>query len=622
MFDRRRAAYLEVMKLLASKLGPLRNKVVLVGGMVAGLLITDLSGADVRATDDIDLVIEATTYSDYTHVQDQLRDLGFQNVQEGPSCRFRIGALVVDIMPTNGTYLGFNSAWYPEIMENFDKLDLGDGIELKTVTAPLFLCTKFDAFNDRGSHDFMASEDIEDIVGVIEGRVELFREITHSANDVRDYLKSQFLLLLESNAFFDALPGALRSQTKEREALFSSRLKLLVAYAANRHWSLLEHPADLFSAHEFAYRGPERPRRLTRKQHELIAPAMRVLSNRFTVIQVELSNTYPNSSPLIKACDRAGREFGRFKSAMDDEFYRALKVDEPSPYYGSKGSDVPLAEFLDDEIRIIAAEMRLLGEDLRQYYPVAGTKVGRSWEKLANALDLLEHELLQGHAPRQRKRAYYEAKMSDQAKTAVIAAAGALKQTQTQKQKGDFLGHECEWCRPLEEKNGIPVLPAYAEAPSRIGRRYQLNVWCKYCWKFHLHGADKDGYPVDETITTHRSAHCHYHDVLGWYENGYYIRCIGLLTDEIVKAHRPFLPTRGKHIRQLKEETRRKRSEAYLHGDRALCGVCVESDDEDRTWVASAVRGGRGRYLANCSRCNGLINVTRLELNLLEPDET
>jgi hypothetical protein len=53
----------------------------------------------------------------------------------------------------------------------------------------------------------MASHDLEDIINLVDGRVELFDEIAQSTVELRKYLTAQCKTLLSTPAFLDALPG-------------------------------------------------------------------------------------------------------------------------------------------------------------------------------------------------------------------------------------------------------------------------------------------------------------------------------------------------------------------------------------------------------------------------------
>ena len=50
---------------VAECLGPLRQKVVFLGGAATGLFITDEAAPEVRATKDVDIIVEILSRSDY-----------------------------------------------------------------------------------------------------------------------------------------------------------------------------------------------------------------------------------------------------------------------------------------------------------------------------------------------------------------------------------------------------------------------------------------------------------------------------------------------------------------------------------------------------------------------------
>ena len=57
----------------------------------------------------MDAVTELSSYREYAALSEQLRGLGFNEDQsEGaPICRWRAGALTLDVMPDNESILGF-----------------------------------------------------------------------------------------------------------------------------------------------------------------------------------------------------------------------------------------------------------------------------------------------------------------------------------------------------------------------------------------------------------------------------------------------------------------------------------------------------------------------------------
>ena len=56
---------LAMVKQVAGLLGPLRKEVVFLGGAATGLLITDEAAPKVRATKDVDVIVEILSKSDY-----------------------------------------------------------------------------------------------------------------------------------------------------------------------------------------------------------------------------------------------------------------------------------------------------------------------------------------------------------------------------------------------------------------------------------------------------------------------------------------------------------------------------------------------------------------------------
>lgn len=186
------------------QLGDLTNKLVLVGGCTTGLLITDSARPPARATMDVDLIVEALSIASYYKVQDELRWQGFKEDAE-LSCRWRLGRLVIDVMPTDARILGFTNRWYQRASERSEHQTLPSGRVLRVISSPLFVATKLEAFHGRGQGDYGASHDIEDIVAVVDGRSELIDDIAQADADVRQYLEEEVDDLLSDIRFTSTL---------------------------------------------------------------------------------------------------------------------------------------------------------------------------------------------------------------------------------------------------------------------------------------------------------------------------------------------------------------------------------------------------------------------------------
>jgi len=151
------------------------SEIVFVGGQVAELLITSPGASRIRPTDDVDVVVRATTQVEYSKVCERLRALGLENDsgEDAPICRWKTAnGLKLDVMPLDEGVLGFGSRWYPAVVEHAVPHQLSDNLTIMVPTAPLFLATKWEAFLGRGQSDYLGSHDLEDIIAVVAGRAE------------------------------------------------------------------------------------------------------------------------------------------------------------------------------------------------------------------------------------------------------------------------------------------------------------------------------------------------------------------------------------------------------------------------------------------------------------------
>jgi len=197
------------MELVAQALGDLREQLVFVGGCAVDMLLTDAAAAPSRVTYDVDLVAQVAALSGYHKLEKEFARLGFKRdtSEDAPICRWRLGNLEVDLMPTDTNILGFANRWYPLAMQTAQSVELPNAMMIRLIAAPVFVATKFEAFADRGRGDFLGSHDLEDIVNVMDGRPELIDEIAASSVELRHYLSEQCASLLTMPKFGDSLQG-------------------------------------------------------------------------------------------------------------------------------------------------------------------------------------------------------------------------------------------------------------------------------------------------------------------------------------------------------------------------------------------------------------------------------
>ena len=191
------------IKAVYNALQHLKDQVVFVGGATVALYVDQMAD-EARPTDDVDVVIEIWTYKDYAAIEEQLRNIGFENDREsGIICRYRVKGIIVDIMPTGEEVLGFRNKWYADGYKNSIDYMLDERCTVRIFSLPYFIASKLDAFTDRGHNDGRISTDFEDIVYVLEYRRSVWNDLENSPDEVKAYLQTTFKKLLDNPFFFE-----------------------------------------------------------------------------------------------------------------------------------------------------------------------------------------------------------------------------------------------------------------------------------------------------------------------------------------------------------------------------------------------------------------------------------
>jgi predicted nucleotidyltransferase len=210
----------QMLAAAVEKLVPLLDRIVFVGGCATGLLITDPGASPVRPTLDVDAIIDLASYAQFADLENRLQDLGFQpsHVEGAPICRWTHQDLVLDLMPTDSSILGFSNRWYHMALQNSETTRIGTH-KIRLITAPYFLATKLEALHGRGQHDYRLSRDLEDIVTVIDGRPEIVNEVQETEDRLRQYLSDELSTLLADRNFMESLPGHLLPDAASQQRL-------------------------------------------------------------------------------------------------------------------------------------------------------------------------------------------------------------------------------------------------------------------------------------------------------------------------------------------------------------------------------------------------------------------
>jgi predicted nucleotidyltransferase len=225
-------ANLRMLRQVAKRLEPLLDRLVFLGGCTTALLMTDVAPPDVRVTDDVDVIVEVLSRTDYWKLEEQLRECGcVQDVAEEITCRWILDGLKLDVRPTDERILGFGNRWHSDAIKWADSVSIGDGLVIRVVKPAYFIATKLEAFFGRGNLDYRGSHDLEDIVTVIDGRVELVEELSEAASELRDYVSATFASFLAEKDFQESLAGHMPPDpaSQNRLPILWQRLKDIAA---------------------------------------------------------------------------------------------------------------------------------------------------------------------------------------------------------------------------------------------------------------------------------------------------------------------------------------------------------------------------------------------------------
>jgi Nucleotidyl transferase AbiEii toxin, Type IV TA system len=211
---------LKMLEQAIEHLGQLLDEVVFVGGATVELWVTDEAAPEFRPTTDIDVIVEVTTRSQYYRFEERIRNAGFENDDASRViCRFRHpeSKLVLDVMPTEASILGFENRWQKRAFPHAILAPLPNGKTIRAIPPAFLAATKLEAFLTRGRDDFLASRDFSDLVTLIDGREELLEDVAAAPGELQAYVGEQFLHLSMHRDFDRGLEGALPSSSESRD---------------------------------------------------------------------------------------------------------------------------------------------------------------------------------------------------------------------------------------------------------------------------------------------------------------------------------------------------------------------------------------------------------------------
>lgn len=202
-----------IVAAVARDVEPLLDNFVFVGGVATALLITDRAAATAPATDDVDVVVDVATRSEYERLNERLRELGLRHdtSEHAPICRWITPSAGVrlDVMPADADIIGFSNPWYGDVLETAREHRLEGGLSLRLTAPPAHLAAKWSAYRSRGADDPLASRDLEDIVMLVSGRPVIVEEVADARPKLRKWVARQTATFLDSDQADYVLRGHL-----------------------------------------------------------------------------------------------------------------------------------------------------------------------------------------------------------------------------------------------------------------------------------------------------------------------------------------------------------------------------------------------------------------------------
>ena len=204
------------------------------------LWITEEAAPPVRATDDVDVICDVTTYSQYQALAEQLRDRGLEEAMGEPViCRWRHrpSGLAIDVMPTAEKVLGFSNRWYPLGIETAIERTVASGVHIRAVAPPLVIATKLAAWRGRGRGDILRSLDVHDIIVLINGRPELADELALQGDELRAYVAEELAGLTDEPYLEYVIQSAVASYgdvAPARATIVRDRLAAIIERVSTR----------------------------------------------------------------------------------------------------------------------------------------------------------------------------------------------------------------------------------------------------------------------------------------------------------------------------------------------------------------------------------------------------
>lgn len=209
----------ERLQMIAEGMQDLNERLVYVGGALAGSYASDPAALEPRPTTDVDCVVNSANYAEHAAFEEQLRKQHFQNDTESEPpviCRWIYNGELVDVMSYEEKSLSFGNRWYRPGFEHREQYQLPSGKKIYRLPAPYYIATKIDALLSRGGNDWRGAKDFEDIIYVLNYCTDFMTRFRATETDVQQYLSEQFAQMLQRPNLNEEIECAISADEVER----------------------------------------------------------------------------------------------------------------------------------------------------------------------------------------------------------------------------------------------------------------------------------------------------------------------------------------------------------------------------------------------------------------------
>jgi predicted nucleotidyltransferase len=223
-----RAINISVLAEVAKALKELKDEMVFVGGAVVSFYADDTANDEIRPTVDIDMAIKLLNFKNWFNVNERLAELGFYPDPFGNSiCSYKYKNIPIDIMSAVDSPLGASNRWYKIGFKSLQTIEV-ENVTIQILSAPCYLATKFEAFNDRGT-DYRTSHDFEDIIYVLDNCINIVEEVTKAQTQIKDFLQEEIRKVLDNPNFEEIISVHLHPVVMaERQDIILDKMKKIL----------------------------------------------------------------------------------------------------------------------------------------------------------------------------------------------------------------------------------------------------------------------------------------------------------------------------------------------------------------------------------------------------------